>query len=180
MTVDTEYKQHQIDTLRSDLDLLQTNIPQLEAFMSKKFIRKHLTLWRDCVTVQKKHYPKAPTLFTEMSRFDINALFAMIITHDPSHMDLIDYIERFKDLLEYPQTYFDNYDDMFPPLDDEGKPMMRELEYRDFLLAERHREHRDVVGGLQGVDEQPNVNMAGKRFKNAYKKYVKEWKANYD
>lgn len=181
MTVDTdtEYAQHEVETVRSQCDLIQANIKALGQFLPEKMIRDAISEWRLCVTTARKHYPKAPVLFAEMERFDLNALLSIIITHPPSHQDLKDYIVRFHDLLLFPKTYFDNYDDMFPKLDDEGKPMMRELEYRDFLLAEAHREAETYPEHIIN-DEQPYVDMAGKKFKKAYKKYVEEWKEKYD
>lgn len=177
---DEEQKDMHINTLRTKLDFIQMNIDRFALFVPIAYIRKYLTLWRECITIAKKHYPKAPTLSTEMNRFDLEAFLAMIITHPSSHQDLKDYIQRFKALLEFPQRYFENYDDMFPPVDNEGKQMLNEIGYRDFLLAEAHSEHRDIVGEPQGVDDQPNVDMEAKKFKKDYKKYIQEWKEKYD
>jgi len=175
---ETEAEQH-IDTLRSELDVIQANITALEPYISKSDLRKGLTLWRECITIAKKHYPKPPTLFTEMVRFDVNSLLSMLITHPASHLDLQNYIQRFKDLLYYPQAYFDNYDDMFPSVDDEGNRMLSLIGYRDFLLKEAHKEHSVVIGRPQDIDEQPNVDMSSKKFKRDYDKYVKEWKEKW-
>jgi hypothetical protein len=180
MSTDEEYKQFQIDTLRANLDKLQANIEPLSRYIDKNTIRKQISEWRLCVTTVRKHYPKPPALFEEMSRFKIDDLLAMMVTHAETHQDLRDYIQRLRDLLEYPQTYFDNYDDMFPPVDREGKRMLSEIGYRDFLLKELHDKQDPTILQMVGVSEQSFIDMESKQFKKQYKKYVEEWKKTND
>lgn len=171
---DQDYAQYQIDYLRDNLDYLQANIEVVSRYIPKPFIRKHISLWRECVTVQKKHYPKAPTLFTEMERLDLKKVVTMALTYETTHSDLHSIIRRLEDLLKFPQTYFDNYDDMFPPVDGDGKRMMAIREYWDFTLKEKQTNNPTTTLYSEGQVEMDPIDS--KRFQNAYKKYVKEWK----
>jgi len=176
--VEIDYAQYQVDTLRENLEMIQSNIELLAPYMDKNEIRKDISLWRLCITTQKRHYPKPPQMFEEMNRFDIKRLFAMTIEYPPTHQDLKDYMLRLRDLLKFPQRYHDNYDDMFPPVDENGQRMLSELGYRDFLLKELQAK-KPEPGELHTTDEQPYVDMQSKKFKRDYKKYVEEWRAKY-
>ena len=168
----------QTDVLRANLDYIQNNIELVAPFMDKGEIRKKISQWRDCITTVRRHYPKVPVMAEEMNRFDIKRLFAMVIEYPPSHQDLQDYLRRFRDLLEFPQRYYDNYDDMFPPVDEHGQRMLSEIGYRDFLLKESQAKKAEP-GELHTIDEQSFIDMESKKFKKEYKKYVEEWREKY-
>ena len=100
-------------------DLVQDNAKLLAGIrhsIKEKHLRKCLSLIRLCVTTQKKHYPKAPEIWTEMKASEIPKMLGIIQSEvvqkrEPREDD----VQRIRAWLEYPQRFHDAYDDMFLP-----------------------------------------------------------------
>lgn len=116
-------------------------------------------------------YPKVEEIYDEWIRHNLER-YAELAEFQP--LQCASEMGRLKALVEFPKRYHDNYDDMFPKLDENGKPMMSEHQFFDFRLKEEQAKVSDLDY------EQAYIDRESKKFKNEYKKYVKEWKAKHD
>jgi hypothetical protein len=72
----------------------------------------------------------------------------------------------------WPKWFNESYDDIYPPLDKEGKPMMNYDQWYD----EQLKEHNRITADDRDSSEMEIGRKGSKKSKTAYKRYVKEWK----
>ena len=150
------YMRERLDYIQSKAKILDTH-PDI----SEKWIRKKLAIWRDTISVVRRHWPKTHELHKEMVGLDITEV-CKIVEFDITHA--ADLVRRLIVLLEFPERYNKNYHDMFSP-----QPMT-EAEF----LSQYLKENDD---GLP--DHMAPSDFDWEKFKRAYKRYLKKFKEEH-
>ena len=76
----------------------------------------------------------------------------------------------------WPERYHESYDDIHPKLDEDGRPMMNQIEWENWDLTERRKQKRET--NSSDLIESSMEWRPRKEANRLYKKYVKEWNKN--
>lgn len=138
----------------------------LAPYLDRKFIKKAVSRIRKLTTTPEAKYPKLEEIIVEIRKIDIKET-VKLAKFEPLYAK--EAIAVLKHVLEYPKFYNDNYDDIHPKLDKEGRPMMNFDQYRGFRLNE-------VQNDQNSNDPFVTAELSWKQTEKEYKKYVKEWR----
>lgn len=172
--VETEPK---IVEIREICDTLQNNATMLEEAckatnhhkdMTADLLRKQLSLVRECVTIQKKHYPKWPEIWTEMQSSEVLKMLGHIqsaLTQKRAIPE--DDVQRIRAWLEFPQRFHDSYGDLF---EEQFQPWEQWMAAK---LRELQEEHHDDIF-WQGIEWTEKEEA---KWKRRYEKEKEEFYA---
>lgn len=178
--MDKDEKEERKRLCREFIEYWYSKIGVLSLLVSEKKQKKAISRYRKLITTPEAKYPKVDEIQAEFVRYNLTDFIKTVVAYEkdnPGHMDVLIYRGRLETLCNYPQVMRDTYDARNPPLDGDGKPMMNLDQFYAFTLKEKQANktsHTDYSDGQVEMDP-----IDGKRFKNAYKKYVKEWKEKW-
>jgi len=164
-TTDKDMMERQTAEIRAACDFLQQNRETLRQVGFDDIV-KLLNPIRSCITVMKKHYPKAPEIWNEMQKLDPYHIVSVLqAAQNEGKPEPTEDIRRLRDWLEFPERYKESYSDMF-----EEQP----LPWEKWMDGQR-REEMDLhmEDPLYVFEWDPRIE---KKWKKRYEKYVEEFK----
>ena len=153
----------EIDYMRGELDFIQGKMDALGPIWGKKFVREHLTQWRDAITISIKYNPKVPELhaFLKAPPYNVRELIKSIEYEDANKEVSV---RTLKYVLEFPKFQ------KAANIQNERQPIPL-----DVFTAQELKKKTDKIDGnvLQLGPVELDIKAVGRR----YKKYIKEFEA---
>lgn len=155
--------------VRSECDYLQSRMNDIDHVIPKEELRKRLSVTRDCMTTVMRHMPKIEHLYQKWRETNVRGFVGEVITAKDTGREAPYWaVERLLELLEYPQRFHDNYDDMF------GEHFMTFEQYKAKHIVETRRQHTDDAHYVQEWSEEIE-----KKLHKQYERDKKEWEKEH-
>ncbi|MHA2380758.1 MAG: hypothetical protein ACXADS_15920 [Candidatus Thorarchaeota archaeon] len=156
--------------IRNELAYIIEKLDPFSKFIDRRLIKRAVGRYRKLITTPEARYPKLNDIIEEFANHDLR-LYAQLAEYEPDYAK--EAMARLEHLLKWPQFVNENWDDIHPPLDDEGRPMMNEDEYFAFELREGQKK-TDPDNPFDTFNVERDKN-----FERRYKRYVKEWRKRW-
>ena len=170
LTETTTEKEALTTFVRGELDFLQSRMNEIAHVFPKNELREGVSSLRECITIQKKHYPKIEHIYPEIIRTDIRKIVMLIETNkNTGQPEPVEEISKLRALLHFPENFNKNFADMyiesFEPFD----------VWKAKKTARLQAEHEDDFLFVIDWDEKIEA-----KWRKQYEKEKKEWEKQHD